>query len=104
MPYDGGLTQVDLENRSESVASTIINALNHASGFMEKMSSWSNGRSNAELAAWVIATDKSLDTQRFPNAAAVEAFIADIRSLAIAVNAISIGVSAGDRADIVKFA
>ena len=104
MSYDGGLAQAELESKSENIASRTLNCLNEASLYFEKVLSWADGRTDAQLAAWIIATDNQLDTKRFPDAASVEVFVADLRALAVAINAINTGVSAGDRADIVKFA
>ena len=112
MPYDGGLSQAELEQRSEQVANTIFSALTQMGNYFEKVLSWADGRTDAELSDWIIATDKNLDTKRFPltgtapdqHSAVLEAFVADVRALAGALNVISTGVSVGDRADIVKFA
>ena len=104
MSYDGGLSQEELESRCEGVASGIFRSLTQMENFFEKVLSWADGRTDAQLAAWIIATDKGLDTTRFPDAAALEVFVADLRALAVALNAINTGVSAGNRADIVKFA
>ncbi len=102
--YDGTLGQAEVEQRSEQAASSIFNALTQMDTYFEKVLSWADGRSDAELAADIVAKDKNLDTTRFPTAAAVEAFVTDVRALASALNTISTGVSAGNRADIVKFA
>ena len=104
MPYDGGLSQAELEQRSESVAQGIFNSLSQMDNYFEKVLSWADGRTDAQLAAWIIATDVQLDTKRFPDAASVEVFVSDVRALAVALKAISDSVSAGNRADIVKFA
>lgn len=103
MPYDGGISQEELEKRSEGVASGIFGSLAKMDDYYEKVLSWADGRTDAQLAAWIVATDKDLDTKRFPDATALEPFIADVRALATALNTISTGVSAGNRADIVKF-
>ncbi len=102
--YDGGLSQKVLQERSAGVAQSIFSSLGQMEDYFEKVLSWGDGRTDAQLAAWIIATDKDLDTKRFPDAAAVEVFVADVRALAAAFNTISTSVSAGDRANIVKFA
>ena len=112
MPYDGGLSQEELENRGESVARGIFGSLGQMDDFFEKVLSWADGRDDATLSTWIINTDAGLDTKRFtivgtaPNQTSVELeqFVADLRALAVALNTISTSVSAGDRADIVKFA
>ena len=104
MPYDGGLSKAEIESKSEGIANRTLSCLNEAALYFEKVLSWADGRTDAQLAAWIIATDNQLDTKRFPDAASVETFVADVRALAVAINAINTSVSAGDRADIVKFA
>jgi hypothetical protein len=104
MPYDGSISQAELEQRSEGVANTIFNALNQMDSYFEKMLSWADGRTDAQLAADLFAKDKDLDTTLFPTAAELEVFIGEVRALAQALNTISTSVSAGNRASIVKFA
>ena len=103
MSYNGGLSQEELERRSESVASGVFSVLADMDKYFEKVASWADGRTNAELAQWILDTDKDLDTTRFPTVVEVEAFVSDLRALAVAFNTINTSVSANDRADIVKF-
>ena len=104
MPYDGTIGQGELEQRSEQVAISIFNALNQMDNFFEKVASFSDGRTDNAIATEMFAKDKNLDTTRFSDVATLEAFIVDVRALATALNAISVSVSADNRADIVKFA
>ena len=110
--YDGGFSQEELERRSEGVATSSLNTLDAQIKYFEKVLSWADGRTDAELSDWIIATDKDLDHKRFPltgiapdqHSAELELFVSEMRALAQALNTISTGVSASDRADIVKFA
>jgi hypothetical protein len=104
MPYDGGLSQETLQTRSASVAQSIYNALTQMQDYGAKVLSWADGRTDAQLAQWIIDTDKDLDTKRFPDAASLEVFVADMRALSGALDTIQSSVSANDLADIVKFA
>jgi hypothetical protein len=104
MPYDGGLSQAELEQRSEQVAGNVHGSLTLMSNFVDKVASWAAGRTDTELAQWIIDTDAGLDTKRFPDLAAVEVFVAELRALAGSLNTINTGVSVPDRASILKFA
>ena len=104
MPYDGTIGQEELEQRSEQVAGSIFNALEQMENFFEKVTSFADGRSPAQIAADMWVLDKNIDTTRFPTEADLAVFITDVSALAGAFNTIVTGVNAGNRADIVKFA
>ena len=91
--YNKTLWTNEIIGSSGSAASNLLGSIRNGDTFYNKVLSWADGRTDAVIAADLWARDSSIDTSAFPTVEALEVAIADVRSLAVTINAITSAVT-----------